>query len=111
MTTITSHVLDTSLGLPAEGLAIKLEYQIHDSWELAGISVTNSQGRVEGFAVGEVNARHFRLTFSVGDYFSRRNLTAFFPDIMVNFLVDRGQPHYHIPLLITPFGYSTYRGS
>lgn len=111
MITISSHVLDTSLGLPAAGLVIKLQYQLDDNWELVGTSVTTTQGRIANFAVLDVNASCFRLSFASADYFARRKIITFFPDIVVTFLVDKNQPHYHIPLLITPFSYSTYRGS
>lgn len=109
MSTISTHVLDTSLGKPAAGVRVTLERD----HSLIGSGVTDEDGRVRdlllaGSSLGE---GEYKLTFSVGDYFEGSKRPRFYNQIVVSFLVDGGSGHYHVPLLVSPYGYSTYRGS
>lgn len=109
MSTISTHVLDTSRGQPAAG--IKITLQRGD--EVIGSRVTDNDGRVkdlvpEGRRLG---IGLHRLVFEVGEYLSSRNNDAFYERITIEFVVSSESDHYHVPLLLSPFGYSTYRGS
>lgn len=110
---ITTHILDTAHGHPAAGVAIALERRIDGAWSHLGNGVTNDDGRVSDLlpdgAVLEPGT--YRLRFAVGDYFERRGIEAFYDEVPVVFVIRSPDPHYHVPLLLNPFGYSTYRGS
>jgi 5-hydroxyisourate hydrolase len=109
MSTITTHVLDTSLGRPAEGIRVKLQFE----GAVVGSGVTDGDGRVrELVAAGTpLEAGVYRLTFSVGEYFEQTGRDAFYPEIVLSFRIPAGSGHYHVPLILSPFGYSTYRGT
>jgi 5-hydroxyisourate hydrolase len=113
MTAITTHVLDTSRGRPATGLHVELEAYDGSSWRRIGRGVTDREGRLRSLGpddsvlVGGV----YRLTFDTGTYFRTQNTPAFYPRVLVEFTVAEGESHYHVPLLLSPFGYSTYRGT
>ena len=109
MTTLSTHVLDVALGQPAPGIRVSLS---HDDTVL-GSGVTDSDGRVKRFVAADVllTPGNYQLVFFVAEYFSRAGREAFFPDIVIRFIVGAGSQHYHVPLLLSPFGYSTYRGS
>lgn len=112
--TISTHVLDTALGAPAQGIRVVLERFISEAGETElGTSVTDQDGRVRdlldpGISLAEGS---YRLRFDTGAYFARTGGESFFPEISVAFSVGRAPQHYHVPLLLSPFGYSTYRGS
>ncbi len=108
MATLSTHVLDTSLGQPAGGIRVMLG---RDGTAL-GHGVTDKDGRVRDFGSGgnSLSPGSYRLLFSVEEYFSRRGIEAFYSSIAVQFNL-RSDGHYHVPLLLSPFGYSTYRGS
>ncbi len=114
MSAITTHVLDTSTGKPAAGVPVVLERNTHTAgWQREAESLTDANGRINDllgptypFLPG-----HYRLTFDVGPYFLLRNIETFYPKITVHFVVKDAQQHYHVPLLVSPFGYSSYRGS
>jgi len=107
MATISTHVLDTSLGKPAQGIRVELE----SGGAIVGSGVTDADGRVTDLASGApLGAGDYRLTFSVGDYFKRTKRESFYSEIAISFRVTDSE-HYHVPLLLSPFGYSTYRGS
>ena len=109
MSGITTHVLDTSLGKPAEGIRVKLQYE----GAVVGSGLTDGDGRVRELVSAGTPLQEgvYRLTFSVGEYFEATGRDAFYPEIVVNFRIAAGSQHYHVPLLLSPFGYSTYRGS
>jgi 5-hydroxyisourate hydrolase len=114
MTTITTHVLDTSRGAPAEGLAVTL-YQLNsgsdERIELKR-SVTNADGRIgELYSAALDKATVFCLEFNTGEYFAGRQIATFYPKVEILFRGAPTEKHYHVPLLLAPFGYSTYRGS
>lgn len=112
MSGITSHVLDTSQGKPGSGIEIVLERAGDNSdWQLVGRGTTNDDGRCPGLTGEEIEAGHYRINFLVDDYFKKQNADAFYPVVRIEFFVSDAQQHYHVPLLLNPFGYSTYRGS
>ena len=112
MSGITSHVLDTSRGTPAEGITIRLESEAADTqWKTLNEAVTDSDGRVANLAPDSLPAGDFRISFLVEEYFKRQEVKSFYPIVRIEFKVDDPKQHYHVPLLLNPFGYSTYRGS
>lgn len=111
---ITTHVLDTSIGRPAGGVDVRLEQQGSDgAWQLAGAGTTDADGRLRTLVDtgGAAAAGTYRLTFETAAYFQARTVESFYPRVVVEFVVRDPSSHYHVPLLISPFGYSTYRGS
>ena len=113
MVTISTHVLDTSTGAPAAGISVVLEW-VGDGGASLEISraATNDDGRAVSLNPENavLNPGHYRLTFGAGAYFGSREEPTFYRDIAIDFVVDADR-HYHVPLLLSPFGYSTYRGS
>jgi len=110
MLTLSTHVLDLTTGTPAAGLAVTLERASGDAWEMHARAVTDADGRVRE-AFGEVpGPGRYRLTFETGAWFAARGTTGFHPVVAIVFEV-REDRHHHVPLLLSPFGYSTYRGS
>ena len=114
MSGITTHVLDTSRGKPAQGVAVVLEAQAGGGgWRAVGRGETDADGRLRSL-LGEgaaVEAGVYRLTFDVGAYFAALGVESFYPSAAVVFRVRDPAAHYHVPLLLSPYGYSTYRGS
>jgi 5-hydroxyisourate hydrolase len=112
MSRITSHVLDTSKGRPAPGIIVTLFMESDHQWRELGRDVTNEDGRVTALADPDVvlPRGNYKLHFETGTYFEQRNIAPFYPSIEIIFHVNSGE-HYHVPLLLSPFGYSTYRGS
>ena len=110
---ITSHVLDTSIGRPASGVAVALELQEGDGWRAVARGITNADGRIVDLLppAAPLGAALYRLTFDTGAYFAARSRSCFHPRVAVEFMVDDPAAHYHVPLLVSPFGYTTYRGS
>jgi 5-hydroxyisourate hydrolase len=110
---ITTHVLDTAIGKPAAGIRVEL-FAIRDGQtHLISECITDSDGRV---TPGLIHADQFkpgiyRIHFAVESYFKRTGTDCFFPEVVITFKVSQDQAHYHVPLLLSPFGYSTYRGS
>ncbi|MCY1078970.1 hydroxyisourate hydrolase [Archangium lansingense] len=108
---ISTHILDTSRGRPAEGVTVKL-YTWHDgSWNELVRGVTNADGRVKPLLETIPAAGVYRLQFEIVPYFARFGIDSFYPSVSVEFRVTVTSEHYHVPLLLNPFGYSTYRGS
>jgi 5-hydroxyisourate hydrolase len=114
MSPITTHVLDTARGRPAEGLAVVLEQSDGGaSWVELARGLTNADGRLatllsEGAALP---AGVYRLRFGTAGYFASLGVRGFYPEVQVVFQIDDPAGHYHVPLLLSPYGYSTYRGS
>ena len=114
MSAITTHVLDTSVGKPGVAIPVVLERKSDESgWQIIAEGITDTDGRVkdlmspdEIFLPGD-----YRLTFDAGAYFAGKNLECFFPIVTIGFVIKDPAQHYHVPLLLSPFGYSTYRGS
>lgn len=114
MSAITTHVLDLSLGRPAEGVPVRLEVlQAENGWVSLAEKVTDGDGRVKDLldAGARLDAASYKLTFLTGGYFERLGTTSFYPEVTVVFRVPEPGGHYHVPLLLSPYGYSTYRGS
>jgi 5-hydroxyisourate hydrolase len=114
MSTISTHILDTSLGRPADGVHVVLELQNTDeSWAHLAEAWTDEDGRVKPFFLVEehLEAGTYRLVFDTESYFSRREVEYFYPQVAIIFRIGNSPEHYHVPLLINPYGYSTYRGS
>ena len=114
MSTISTHILDTSRGRPAAGVLVKLEaLNAGKGWSQMAQAQTDEDGRVKAFVLPDprLTAGTYRLVFDVGGYFEALNQETFYPEVVVTFRMEGGSEHYHVPLLISPFGYSTYRGS
>ncbi|MEV6759246.1 hydroxyisourate hydrolase [Streptomyces sp. NPDC051105] len=123
---VSTHILDTSLGRPAEGVAVQLSArQGRDAnWRALGSSATDTDGRCKDLPALPEGTTHVRLDFAVEPYFEKKQADAqqdapanrdsgpavFFPEVAITFAVVPGE-HYHVPLLLNPFGYSVYRGS
>jgi 5-hydroxyisourate hydrolase len=109
---ITTHVLDTAAGRPGKAIAIELERHDGGSWHRIGAGVTDDDGRLRTLTPpGPVSTGSYRLRFHTGAYFSTQQQAGFFPIVEIQFVVADGTQHYHVPLLLSPYGYSTYRGS
>ncbi|MFG2497899.1 hydroxyisourate hydrolase [Streptomyces sp. NPDC048441] len=122
---VSTHILDTSVGRPAEGVAISLTARSgrDAEWVALGGSATDADGRCKDLPALPEGTTHVRLDFEVEEYFVKkkqaeaqqdaprvRDSGAFFPEVAITFAVNPGE-HYHVPLLLNPFGYSVYRGS
>lgn len=114
MSAITTHVLDLSSGRPAAGVEIHLE-KLADSgeWSRLGQGATDVDGRLRTLLPqnAPLAAGTYRLVFSTGEYFARLNVPTLYPHVTVAFNASQSETHYHVPLLLSPYGYSTYRGS
>ena len=109
---LTSHVLDVALGRPAAGVEIRLAVMEGGGWQTLGSAVTDADGRASALVGGvALEVRTYRLTFETGAYFRASGRPVFYPRVDVTFAVTAPEEHHHIPLLLSPFGYSTYRGS
>ena len=109
---ISTHVLDTARGRPAAGLAVTLSRRAgNDAWSVVGKGVTDDDGRVADLAPERIEAGDYRLEFSTAAYFKAAGTKAFYPEVSVVFTVSDAGAHHHVPLLLSPFGYSTYRGT
>ena len=114
MSPITTHILDTSAGRPAANVAVRLEFGDGDGgWQPVAAGTTDGDGRISdllppgtAFAAGL-----YRLTFEVGSYFQDSGVKSFYRQVPIVFAIEDPAQHYHVPLLLSPFGYSTYRGS
>jgi len=125
---VSTHILDTSVGRPAEGVAVQLAARggRDADWQALGGSATDADGRCKDLPALPEGTTHVRLDFAVEQYFesdivekqadaqqdapANRDSGAFFPEVAITFSVTPGE-HYHVPLLLNPFGYSVYRGS
>jgi hydroxyisourate hydrolase len=120
MSGITTHVLDTAKGCPAAGINVSLELKNGETWTQVATGTTNKDGRVPDLtAEHKLQAGVYKLTFNVGEYLSASSTASsspssaagFYPYVPVVFEITNADQHYHVPLLLSPFGYSTYRGS
>lgn len=111
MSSLSTHVLDAGTGTPATGMRVEvLAADGVGDWSRIAAGVTDDDGRVPGL-VGEGLAHGtYRITFDTGDWFAAQDVTGFYPEVVITFLVDT-ERHYHVPVLLSPFAYSTYRGS
>ena len=108
---ISTHILDTSRGKPAQGVAVRLALKSGGTWKELARGMTDADGRVKPLLAEIPEAGTFRLSFDVAPYFQSQGVEAFFPSVEIQFEVKAPKEHFHVPLLLNPFGYSTYRGS
>ncbi|SRR6266496_1518038 len=113
MSGITTHVIDTSGGRPAKGVPVTLEVEAAGGWKLVGKGTTDANGRISALVPSDLALLGgvYRLMFDTGKYFAAQNVESFYPQVTVVFTILDPSQHYHVPLLLSPFGYSTYRGS
>ena len=113
MNTLSTHALDTTLGRPAAGLPLRLEFQEAGEWKELASAVTNSDGRVAQLLPKDMKLSQgiYRMTFDTHAYFQLHGQVGFYPYVSIVFELKGVGEHYHIPLLLSPYGYSTYRGS
>jgi 5-hydroxyisourate hydrolase len=108
---VTTHVLDSVSGRPATSVGVVLEHHVHGSWREIATARTDADGRVSALGPAAVPAGRYRITFDTGTYFAARGQATFYPHVTIVFELDDESAHYHVPLLLSPFAYSTYRGS
>jgi len=109
--TISTHVLDTSTGRPAAGVPVIVYHHDGADWMHVGGATTDRDGRANGLLdpTASVSAGAYRIVFEISEYFG--DIDAFYSQITIDFVIRDEQSHYHVPLLVSPYGYSTYRGS
>lgn len=108
---LSTHVLDTAAGRPAQGIAVLAERAQAQGWIQIGQGRTDADGRVPGLIDQPMQPGLHRLTFATAPYFDADDTPAFWADIIITFVITDPTEHHHVPLLLSPFGYSTYRGS
>ncbi|QOL51188.1 hydroxyisourate hydrolase [Massilia litorea] len=110
---LSVHILDLQSGQPTPGVAVTLEQQDKGEWRALGSAVTDAQGRVRAlYPAGKALASGaYRIVFKTGEHYARLRQPTFFEQIPIEFKVADTTQHYHIPLLLSPYGYSTYRGN
>jgi 5-hydroxyisourate hydrolase len=106
---LSTHVLDAMTGRPAEGVAVRLDERVEDEWRAIAHGRTDADGRIS--ALGDPRAGVHRLHFDTGGYFGAAGVPTFYPEVTVTFTVADPAAHHHVPLLLSPFAFSTYRGS
>jgi len=112
MSAITTHVLDTACGTPAAGVPVRLDRMEDGCWSAVGAGKTDDDGRFKGLlSGGPLTEGHYRIAFELADYHASLGIQGFFPRAAIEFIVTDATAHHHVPLLLSPFGYSTYRGS
>jgi 5-hydroxyisourate hydrolase len=114
MSAITTHVLDTSRGKPGVGIKATLEFLAgNNGWQTLGQGATNTDGRISDLLsdAHKLSVGVYKLTFETQAYFDTQKVQAFYPNVQITFRIVEVDQHYHVPLLLNPFGYSTYRGS
>ena len=111
MSTLSTHVLDAASGQPAADVRVALDRRDGDRWRPLGGGITDDDGRIRDLAAGGLGAGVYRLVFATGDYFAATGQTGFYPEVAVVFEATDPNRHYHVPLLLSPYAFSTYRGS
>jgi 5-hydroxyisourate hydrolase len=120
VSTVTTHVLDTSRGRPAAGVGVRLEPVTDGSDDPTGdpggvsalaVASTDADGRVADLGPDDLPAGRYRLVFATGEYFATSGRETFYPRVTVEFEIGVAGQHYHVPLLVSPYGFTTYRGS
>jgi 5-hydroxyisourate hydrolase len=106
---LSTHVLDTTRGRPAAKVAVRLDRYLGGGWRPVAEASTDDDGRLADLPAGEPGT--YRLRFGTGPYFLAFGIESFYPEVNVVFTVTDSDEHYHVPLLVNPYGYSTYRGS
>jgi 5-hydroxyisourate hydrolase len=109
VSTLSTHVLDTARGRPAAGVPVRLERA--DGGPPLAEAVTGEDGRIAALGPADLAAGAYRVVFDTGAYFAQAGQRGFYPEVAISFLVEAADGHYHVPLVLSPFGYATYRGS
>jgi len=108
MSPITTHVLDTAKGCPAKNIPVTLEFLSNDQWSIVAQGLTDDDGRIMDWMSQQAQTGEYRISFTTASYHENKG---FFPSVTINFMIDNPEQHYHVPLLLSPFSFSTYRGS
>lgn len=110
---LSVHVLNLTTGAPSAGITVVLEKKNGDNWMKLNSAVTSQNGRISAlYPTGQkIQPGDYRVTFKTGDYYAAQHEETFFPEIPVIFHIAKADEHYHVPLLLSPYGYSTYRGN
>ncbi|QWT22795.1 hydroxyisourate hydrolase [Subtercola sp. PAMC28395] len=108
---VTSHVLDSTTGRPAGGVELVLESRTDGAWMPVASAITDADGRATALGPVALPAGLYRVTFDTGAYFGTQHRETMYPEVTISFELANPGEHYHIPLLLSPFAYSTYRGS
>jgi len=108
---ISTHILDTTRGRPAAGVEVTLERAGDGGWSAIGRDSTDDDGRVKALMTESPAPGTYRIHFAVGAWFEAQQVDAFYPEVTIAFRVARAGEHFHVPLLLNPFGFTTYRGS
>lgn len=106
---LSTHVLDAMTGQPAEGVGVTVEQQVDGAWVRVGGGVTDADGRLP--ELGSPGVGVHRISFATGAYFGGRGVATFYPEVAITFEVVDAAGHHHVPLLLSPYAFSTYRGS
>ena len=107
---LSTHVLDTMHGSPGAAVDVKLSHRASDVWKQVGAAVTDADGRIRELGPAHLDAGEYRLEFATGAYFEKFGVKAFFPVVMVFFELEKATDHIHVPVLLSPYGYTTYKG-
>ncbi|MBR7829144.1 hydroxyisourate hydrolase [Actinospica sp. MGRD01-02] len=108
---VTTHVLDAAKGAPASGVLVTLEQHGGDAWHVVGTGTTDADGRINELGPDRLPEGRYRVGFDTGTYFAAQGTDTFYPEVTIVFELADAAAHYHVPLLLSPFAYSTYRGS
>jgi 5-hydroxyisourate hydrolase len=108
---VTTHVLDATSGRPATDVKVTLERQAGAGWQPVTSGRTDADGRITEFGPAELERGVYRVRFAVAAYFAAQQLPTFYPEVVIIFTLDDDDRHCHVPLLLSPYAYSTYRGS
>ena len=111
MSFVTTHILDTALGQPARAVALCLERDVSGSWEILATGMTDDDGRCRELTSQPLQPGRYRLSAEIGAYFSRSGRDTLYPCAQIDFVMTENGGHYHLPFLISPWSWSTYRGS
>ncbi len=109
--TLSTHVLDASSGRPAATVPLTLDRRVGDDWERVGSGFTDDDGRCATLVPAGLESGTYRLVFDTAAHFAATGVCGFYPEVTVAFTVTEPERHHHVPLLLSPFAYSTYRGS
>jgi 5-hydroxyisourate hydrolase len=108
---VTTHVLDAVSGRPATGVAAVLDRYADGGWSRLVAGRTDGDGRITDFGPADLDPGRYRVTFDTGAYFAAAGVPGFYPEVAVTFILEDADAHYHVPLLLSPYAFSTYRGS
>ncbi len=108
---VTTHVLDAASGRPAAGVAVVLAARVGEAWQAVAEGMTDADGRIGNLGPEALETGVYQVRFDTGAYFAAAGTPCFYPSVEITFELAEESEHYHVPLLLSPFAYSTYRGS